>query len=121
MIPLSSPLHRWRGTTFANSTGLTEQFRAFARDFQKALRQAIGPDYDLVAFRRGHFELSGFLQHNRTGRFTYWSISDVRFFPEAWANHILIRTAAHPKDFTGGMNYYTPLDEFRSALDRLVG
>ena len=109
----------WLGYEFESSSELTPEFVAFARDFRKAIVQNLPMDCDLVNWSRGHFYVFGFIR-NCDGRFVYFSISDVRHFPDAWYNNILIRTAKHEKDYTGGVNIYTDLEGFKFAVEELM-
>ena len=113
-------INQWRDTEFESSTGPTPEFQSFARQFKTALRKEISDAFDIVTFRRGHFELSGFLRSKETGRFVYWNISDVRFFRNAWADHVLIRTATDATDYTGGANHFTTLEQFNETALRLA-
>ena len=110
---------KWQGTEFQSSTGLTEEFAAFARDFKKALGHELQDDFE-VTFHRRHFEVGGFLRNRATQRLVYWHVSDVRFFFEEWIDHVLIRTATDERDFSGGPNHYTTLVGLRSAALRLT-
>ena len=54
-----------------------------------------------IVFSIGHYYISGFFTVGEQAY--YFSISDVRYFPE---EKMLVRTAKHYKDFTGGANNY---------------
>ncbi len=71
----------------------------------KAMSQQIGAE--LVSFNKGHYYVSGFIK--REEKYVYFSISDVRHFPGSWVNDVLVRTAKHEKDYTGGANNRTEL------------
>ena len=59
---------------------------------------------------KNHYCFSVFIR-NQAGNHLYLSISDVRFWKNEWFNRILIRTAAHEKDYYGGGNNYTSLPD----------
>ena len=59
-------------------------------------------DFSNIKFNQGHYYFSGFAEKNY--KIIYFSISDVRHFPND--NSVLIRTAKHTKDWTGGSNNY---------------
>jgi hypothetical protein len=88
---------------FESSSGLTPEFarffRTFKSEFTKEL-QTIGATN--IEFSRGHFYVSGFFR-TPDGQTWYFSISDVRFFPD---RRLLYRTAKDYKDYTGGRNRY---------------
>ncbi len=72
----------------------------------------------MTAFHTGHYELSGFVRHG--DKYAYFSISDVRFFPGDWFEHILIRTAKNDHDYTGGANHYQSLDNILNGFKALL-
>jgi hypothetical protein len=111
-------LDGWRGFTFQSSSGLTEEFAAFARDFRAWVKKNLPEGARLDTWSRGHFEVSGMIE--RGGRFVYFSTSDVRFFKDRWADDILIRTAKHNRDWTGGQNCRAGLDNFRDRVAHLL-
>jgi hypothetical protein len=111
-------LLRWRTVSFAISIGLTPEFAAFARAWRPALRRALSPAITVASVHRGHFEVDGFLQ-DVAGHVVYFATGDVRWWP--WADRILIRRATHLKDFTGGPNHETTLEDFPAAVRLLLG
>ena len=111
-------MEAWVGFHFQSSSGLTEEFASFNRDYRSWVKKNLPEGADLVAWSRGHFECSGFIE--RAGRFVYFHTSDVRFFPDGWYNDILVRTAKSAKDYAGGMNQSTPLSRFTQVVDGLL-
>ena len=101
------------------STGATtgEDFNLFAKLFKKYIESQCRNGMKLVSFSIGHYILSGFIE--RTGKFIYFSISDVRHFPNEWLHSILIRTAKSVKDYTGGFNSETSLSLFEYGVEHL--
>jgi hypothetical protein len=90
---------------------LTPEFAEFSRQIKKELRKTKG--YEVVAYSRGHFYFSVFLKNTTNGKFVYLSCSDVRYFINEWHNNLLIRTAQHEKDYTGGRNNFTTFDRIK--------
>ena len=111
-------MEAWVGFHFQSSSGLTEEFASFNRDFSSWVKKNLPKGSALVAWSRGHFECSGFIE--RAGKFVYFHISDVRFFPDGWYNDILVRTAKSAKDYTGGSNRSTRLSYFTRVVDDLL-
>jgi hypothetical protein len=111
-------LEAWRGFTFQSSSGLTEEFAAFARDYRAWVKKNLPEGAKLDTWSRGHFEVSGFIE--RGGRYVYFNTSDVRYFREEWAENILVRTAKHNRDYTGGQNCSASLETFRERVDGLL-
>ena len=93
-------------------------FKVFARLFRKQIQKSLPPGAELVNASNGHYYISGFVK--RDSNFVYFSISDVRYFPGEWYKNILVRTAKHEKDYTGGSNRYTTLENFTNDVDRLL-
>ncbi len=107
----------WYGHKFQSSCGTTPEFNKFAREFKAAIKSQLGPDDELTAFSRGHFYCSGFVR--RGDKFVYFSTSDVRFDRFGWADRLLVRTAKHAKDYTGGRNQSTELQNFGTVVDQI--
>lgn len=105
----------WQFTT-GSTTG--EDFKRFARLFRAEIKRSLPGCAELVNVNAGHYYLSGFVK--RGDKFVYWSISDVRFFPGAWHKSMLVRTARHDRDYTGGINCATSLEDFRESVERLL-
>lgn len=86
---------------FESSCYKTEEFRAFARNFKKAIKDELeNAGAKLIEYSVGHFDLNGFYQVN--DRVGYFSLGDVR------GGHlraqIMFRTAKNTKDYSGGQN-----------------
>ena len=111
-------LRGWLGLQFESSSGLTQEFANFARDYKRFISRLDG--FELVNFSRGHFEVSAFLKNTATGKLVYISSSDVRFFRDEWYKDVLIRTAEHEKDYLGGRNEYTTLNTLRDKTLELT-
>lgn len=111
-------MQQWINFEFKSSSGLTPEFQQFARDYKVAIKKLLPSGAVLADFSRGHFEASGFIMRNQ--KHVYFSASDVRYWHNEWHNHILVRTANGLKDYTGGSNNYTTLDNFTADVDRLL-
>lgn len=100
----------WKGNSFESSSSRTPEFSAFAGMFRSHIKwQAKENGLEVVNFSTGHFYCSGFFKNKITGKFAYFSISDVRHFKDSWINDVLLRTADHEKDYTGGRNQSTDI------------
>lgn len=109
----------WLEYTFESSSGLTEEFARFSRDMKKELKK-IMIDYELVNYSRGHFYYSVFFKNIKNDKLVYISSSDVRYFQDNWYNNLLIRTAEHEKDYTGGFNDWATLPKLKEKADYLT-
>lgn len=114
-------MNKWLNHQFSTGVYTGEDYLKFQRDARTDLKkQANATGFDLHQFNKNHYNFSAVLRHRETGKFVYVSISDVRFFNNQWFDHVLIRTMAHDKDWTGGMNNYCQWDEIGHAALRLV-
>ena len=122
MKKLEKIYREFAGKEFENSCFTTPDFASFSRKFKNALKKdAEEANLELVAYSRGHFEVSAFLENASTGKFVYIRVSEVRDRDCAAAmSRVLIRTAKSAKDFTGGQNYFVPLTEVVSSAKRLT-
>lgn len=111
-------IEKWIGYEFESSSELTKEFSLFARDIKKHIKEVLPHGSELVNWNRGHFEVCGFIK--RGDKFVYFSISDVRYWQDNWNVNILVRTAKHEKDYTGGSNGYSTLAGFTGAVERLL-
>jgi len=114
----TNKLNKWAGVEFESSSGKTPQFKSFVRDFRseyKKIAARIGANIELSV---GHFYISGFFE--RGGKYVYFSIPDVRFFPGEYYVNILIRTAKSNKDYTGGCNKQVIFDQLAPHVNALL-
>lgn len=95
---------------FGSGSYTTKQFDEFFEDFKKSFTYQLKKlKAKEIEFSKGHFYLSGFFKVGE--QFYYFSIGDVRHGFDCvmqWDGNykvkMLIRTAEHNKDYTGGMN-----------------
>ena len=112
-------LNKWIDYDFESSSGLTPEFAEFAKDIKSYIKNNNSQEFELKNFSRGHFYFSGFLMNRATGKYVYFSCSDVRHFSNAWNDNLLIRTAEHDKDYTGGRNNNCNLSELFDKVKQL--
>jgi len=91
----------------------SEQFNDFFEDFKKSFTyQLKRVNATEIEFSKGHFYLTGFFKVDE--QYFYFSLSDVRYglHQTDWRGNItlLMRTAKHNKDFTGGANNYVAIE-----------
>lgn len=101
---------------FESSCGKTPQYLEFHRTFKReftALLKSYGAEKIEVS-KPNHFDASGFFTH--ADEIYYFSLSDLR-----WSkSNLLVRTAKHYKDYTGGVNQYVTFDNFEQDLKQLL-
>lgn len=118
-------LREYRNHEFESSTETTKEFKSFSTKFKnviKAILEDTNPNFVLDSYNVGHFYVSGFIQNKENGKLVYFSLSDVRggCFCNHLLSNVLVRTAQHNKDFSGGSNNYTSLEEFGLNITRLL-
>lgn len=90
---------------FESSSQTTPEFVKYATTFKREVKARLAEiGAELLDFNRGHFYVSGFFKKGE--QVYYFSQSDVRWFS---GDGILVRTAKHTKDYSGGANNYTAL------------
>jgi len=111
---------KWKTHEFESGSYTSPDFKEWFKDLKKYIKKQMGNDYTLVNFSSGHFFASGFIKNKSTDKLAYISFSDVRHFSNEWYDSVLIRTAEHSKDYTGGRNQYTPLTKLIQNVDVLT-
>ena len=114
-------IERWLGYDFESSCSLTPEFAEFRRDIKKHIKKSIGPELELIMpFGSLHFAFSGFIKNKKTGKLVYFSSDDVRGGRDGWYNNLLIRTAEHEKDYTGGSNDWVRLPDIKDKTSKMT-
>ena len=100
---------------FESSSGRTPQYREWHRVFKKEFTKFLENSgaFGIEIGKPNHFDMSGFFMLPGK-QIMYFSISDLRWFKD----NMLVRTASSYKDYTGGVNKYTPL---RNVEDFALG
>lgn len=90
---------------FESSSYTTPEFATYASTFKREVKKRLTEiGAELLDFSRGHFYVSGFFK--KGDQIYYFSQSDVRWSVD---DKILVRTAKHVKDYTGGASNYSEL------------
>ena len=98
---------------------VSPEYKSFQTKYKNYLK-ALAKEHngELVKFNPNHYEFSCFIKRN--DKYVYISISDVRYFKNQWYSNILIRTAQHEKDYSGGRNCYARLEELGSMIEDMT-
>ena len=104
--------------TFSSGGTTGEDYKSFQRKFKNHIKKVLPEGYTLHSFSPNHYCCTGVIKDNQD-RFIYFSISDVRFFPNEWYKNILIRTMSHETHWTGGRNQCTTLEGFSENIQKL--
>ena len=116
-IQNSKDISKWVGYNFQSSSVLTEEFALFSKHIRAELKKING--YELVSYNRGHFYFSAFLKNKQNSKLVYISSDDVRG-SSGWYSGLLIRTAQHDKDYTGGRNNFCQFNKIKEQADYLL-
>lgn len=106
---------------FESSSIRTPEYLRWHHLFKRQLKTFL-LEYGITVFnpsKPNHFDFSAFFQ-TPAGQWFYVSVSDLRGFKDS----MLIRTAKHEKDFTGGVNRYCGLNNecgFRRNFEEVTG
>lgn len=96
-------------THFESSSSRTPEYlswhKLFKREFTKFLESKGMTGIEIG--KPNHFDLSGFFKDGKKDQIWYFRIEDIRWSKD----NMLIRTAQHYKDYTGGRNQYIPLKD----------
>lgn len=114
---------KWAGVDFESSCSLTPQFAEFRKEYVAALKELLKEFPELHMIYKPstlHFAISGFIKNMDNGKYVYWSIPDVRSFKMEWLKNIMIRTAKHDHDYSGGKNNYTCFKTFAKDVKALT-
>lgn len=112
-------LEGFKNWEFTSGGYTGKDFKRFARLFKNHIKKSLSSGFELVnPSKNNHYYLCGFITNGT--KYVYFSISDVRYFPNKWINDIMYRTAQHEKDYTGGSNRYTTLENFARDVEALL-
>lgn len=108
---------------FMSTSYETDEFREFVSAFQSDIKKILKPYMKKIEFHKGHFDVSCMVQL-LNNQIWYLSLGDIRWDKGT----MLVRTAEHFKDWTGGSNGFVTVDKnFKTNLlnhlrvDRLEG
>lgn len=112
-------MRAWLIYQFESSSGLTDEYALFARQFKRYIMRTLSDNLELVSWNRGHFYVSGFVLNKTTNKYCYFSCDDIRG-SNGWYDNLLIRTATGDKDYTGGSNDWTKLPDLADKAAKLT-
>ena len=111
-------LKKYLDYEFSTGCYTGEDYKSFQRKYINYLKSIAKENgWKLVNVGKNHYEFSAFFKYE--DKYVYFSISDVRFWQNAWYNDILIRTASSDRDYRGGNNYYTTLPTLNYGIKNL--
>ena len=112
-------LAKYLNYEFSSGPYTGEDYKKFQTKYINYLRSMCKKNgWELVNIGRNHYCFTAFVR-NQQKKYIYISISDVRHFCDDWFFHILYRSAAHERDYRGGPNQYTDLEDLPMSIERL--
>lgn len=101
----------------------------FCRDFKAMLKRTLkDKGINVSSFSMGHYDLSGFCE--KGGRYVYFSynirdaqesgLSCLNFTDDTVMKGVLVRTAKHLKDYTGGRNHFCSVIELPETIEEVM-
>ena len=102
----------------------SDDYKAFSRAFKKYVADE-GKEYGwtVAYYNCNHYDTSMMVKNN-DGKFVYISYMWDRYSPvdihaSGCMNGILVRTAAHEKDWHGGTNHFTSFADLGNEISRI--
>lgn len=108
---------KWNGHVFSSGPTTGRDFRDFSKEFKAILKKTLPSQITVEKFNPGHYILSGFLYNNKTDKWCYISLPDVRWHLK---NKVMIRAAENPCDYTGGNNNWVTFEEVGNMALKLT-
>ena len=116
-------MEKWNNHQFENCVSfMGEDSYEFFKDFSSYLSNQFAKlGADLADFNTSHYYCSGFIK--KQDKFVYFSLDLPRYEGEKLRitdAKVLYRTAQSTRDFSGGNNNYTSLEQLCKNIDRLL-
>ena len=135
MTDVKAFIKKWHGRTLQDDGAwVSKEFKSFQTAFGNAMKKiADSLGGEVVNYSKGHYDMSGFIK--RGDKFVYFSYDNsignggrshvnLKFcdgwFCDGWHSPLLIRTAKHERDYTGGRNNYESFEHCEELIDKLL-
>lgn len=118
-------LKKWNGRSIEDDgCVMSKEAKSFVTAFRNMLKRELGDDYT-VDIHAGHYDLSGFIEHDSMYEYVSYSIPRYGYAVNADDHSAMLgclfRCAKGPKDYTGGHNNFCSIrqlpDSIRSAFE----
>lgn len=113
---------KWHGVTLEDwGISVSKEYNAFQNAFKRLLtKMAEEMGAKVVHYHKMHYDESAMIE--RDGKYAYILHSNnLTNRSRPVLHHILIRTARHSEDWTGGSNEYVNWSQLANKLDELLG
>lgn len=113
-------LRKYLNYEFSSGSYTGKDYKTFQNKYINYLRRLCCENgWELVNVGRNHYCFSCFIK-SADEKYIYLSIDDVRGYRPEWYERVLIRIAAHEKDYHGKGNNYTSLEDLQDNVARLL-
>lgn len=113
-------LEKYVNYEFSSGCYTGDDYKSFQTKYINYLKSVCkNNNWRLLNVGKNHYCFSAFIK-SAENKCVYISISDVRYFPNEWYDHILIRTAENETDYRGGFNNYTTLSDLEGTAAELL-
>lgn len=116
--------NKWQNAILEDAGGyVSKEYRSFQTALMREISKCANTvGATVVSNSKGHYDTSCFVERN--GTYIYISHSSTLCRMDDGVridlDSLLIRTARHAKDYTGGYNNYCPISELQSKIDELL-
>lgn len=102
---------------------MSDEAKSFFRAFKSYLKRNL-PECDLIGFKPNHYDTFGFIQKGDKFIYVSYNLRDnyptmADFSRSDCLGGVLYRTAKHQKDYTGGSNHFTSINNLVSSINEL--
>ena len=119
MTTLKAASSKWYNHHFSTGIYPGEDYLQFERDCRSDLKKMAKENgLELYSFCKNQYCFFAILTNGE--KFVFVSISDVRYFGWNQNTSVLIRSMAHAKDLTGGMNNQCKWSDVGSAAAMII-
>lgn len=125
MSKIENFIKKWNGKIIEDwGCYCSDEFKSLTRSFRSALKSDLGDEYELIGFKANHYDFSGFVK--KDNHYVYVSYSMNRGLPldfygyGSYREGLLVRTAKHDKDYTGGMNTFVSFNGLINHIQKLI-
>ena len=132
MADLKAFIKKWHGRVLQDDgCYVSKEFKSFQTAFGNAMKKiAESLNAEVVDYSKGHYDMSGFIK--RGEHYVYFSYSASLSGPRSscilkdddnfrgCCAPMLFRTAAHAKDYTGGINNFRSFEGCEELIDKLL-
>ena len=115
-MAIQNELRKYLNYEFSSDPYTGTDYKTFEKKYINYLKKMCAHyGWTVEKVSKNHYEFSAFIK-NVNGHLVYLAIPDVRHFPGYWFEKILVRTAKHERDYSGGSNKCTDLPHLDVAL-----